>query len=642
MVMQSMRKGAEKGLFKYVFLGLLGMAVGGLAIIGIGDSFSGGSGSSNDVIKVAGKSVGIRQFDYALRRVTSRYNMSPQQAFALGLTQEVLGTEIRSTQIHVMAERMGIKVPKEVMVDNTAEIIAPYIQEGQTLNETLQQLLRTQGVTERDFLYALEREIAGGIVVDALRDGVAPNIDALAEELYVFQTQSRDIEILVFEDSEIKDFAEPTDIQLQNLYNALKGQKYSIPEYRSAEIAFIKPEDIRFDVSVTEEEMREAYDDNTENFVVGERYVMTQLVIEDKETADKVYAAVQEGKTLEQARGQIMGVGGRYLDKVPFEVGNMLPAIADVVSEFEIGKTSEPIDTQLGFHIVRLEAILPEETQAFEAVRSKIEKDLIELKKADLLYEITLQIDKSLQEGATAKDIAEKVDIDFKLSSIPLIDKSGNDKNGKSSLEDFEALDQEAIAQTIFEIDGLENASYFQELPSGTMMAFTLTKIEEESFKPYEEVKGDIQKQFILDQQRAANRELVRKLSAEIETGGTSFDGVQKEYNKKPIKISGITINGSLQPPLNETARATIFRVAPEGVDYLLLEGKSGLMKVTGYSLPEIDESALSAIETIQAQIQEEAKQEAMILFFQSLNEQYPARINQALLDRVYGQQNAQ
>lgn len=640
MVMQSMRKGAETGFTKYLLLGLLGMAVGGLAIIGIGDSYSGGAGSSNDVIQVAGKSVDIRQFDYALRRITSRYNMSAQQAHALGITREVLGTEIRSTQIHVMAERMGIRVPKDVMAQNTAEIIAPYKQDGQTLQQTLQQLLRTQGVSERDFLYALEREIAGGIVVDALRDGIAPNTNALAEELYVFQNQTRDIELLVFEDSDIKDFAAPTDVQLQNLYNALKGQKYKVPEYRSAEIAFIDPEDIEFDVNVTEQEIRDAYEENLDSFVIGERYVMTQLIIDDQETADKVYEVVQEGKTLEQARGQTMGAGGRYLDKVPFEIGNMLPSIADVVQDFEIGSTSEPIDTQLGFHIVRLEEILPEEVQAFEAVKQSVRKDLIDLKKSDLLYEITLQIDESLQEGATAKEIADSVDIDFKLASIPLIDEGGNDKAGKPALGNYNALDQETIALTIFEIDGLQNASYFQELPSGILMAFTLAEVQEETFQPFEDVKADIEKQFILDQQRVANRELVRKLNAEISTGGTTFEGVRKEFNKKPVKISGVTISGSLQEPLNETARVTIFRTAPEGVDALLLEGKAALMRVTGYNLPEVDDAATAAVETIQAQTQEEAKQEAMVLYFQSLNEKYPARINQALLDRVYGQKD--
>ncbi len=632
--MKYMRKGASGGVMKYVLFGLLGMAVGGLAFSG---SFTGGGTSGgNDVAKIGDKVINIRDFDLALRRSISRYNISTQQAYKLGLVDEVLTREIRSHLLQNESQRLGLEIGKDKIANKIAQIIEPYKQDGITLQDTLKDILRRQGMSEKSFIAGIKREVSGDILTKAIRDSFNPDTNNIAKDLYLFQEQTRDIDMIIFPDSEITSIKPATEDQLKRLYEAVKSSKYKIPEYRKVQTAAFNIEEIDVEFDARSEEIKEYYEENIKNYAVGEQFILSQALVQDQKTAEDIYALTEKGQDLKNAVTQIMGKDDKYLEKIPFVAEVMLPELNKALESRTINKIMPPVKTALGYHVVKLENILAPSTKPLTSVTLSIKNELIEAKKSDYLYDISTQFDELLSDNMSFEDIAKEIDIE--LSTIDLIDANGLNKESISSLENFKEEDKALILETIFEIES-DTPSSMQEL-SDKFIAFSLITKEEATFKPYKEVKAEIDTQFIADGKRIENQQRTRKFLAELTTGGSTLETIAKD-NKKAIKqIKNITIGGETEAPLNENIRPLIFKTDLYGYEVLNLDGSTALIKVSGYKFPEINDDSKDKIIAIQDKINEEAKDEALLTYLNMLSNKNPATINKRLLDKAYSEQD--
>lgn len=634
--MKSMRGGRIKGFLKYVVFSLLGMAVGGLVLSG---SFNAGNVGGNDVAKIDEKTITIRQFDLTLRRAISRYGISAQEAYRLGMVEEILAGEIRANFMLKEAESLGIEITQDQLAKRIGQVVAPHKLKDQTLQDTLENLLRRQGMNEKDFVLGIKREVSGDIMSNAITSGFSPATDALAKDLYAFQTQTRDIDLILFDDSEVTSIPEATTEELERLYDSIKSAQYKIPEYRSVNIAIFDPSSIEIDFTLSEEEVKIEYEKNIQSFAIGEQLVLTQTIIDSEQKAQDIYALTEQGESLKDATIKIVGENGRYIEKSPFESTMILPALAKALEKRKIGKIIPPTKTALGYHIVKLEEILVPSIQPLKKVQSQIKKYLLENKKSDHLFEISTTFEDLLNDEVSFDNIAKEIDIS--ISSIGLIDATGIDKDTsqKSGLEEYKSPDKEALIEMIFAVEE-DLPSILEELPSGKFVSLTLISREQETYKPFKHIRPKINDKYIADQRRVENTRRMDKYLAELDMNGSTFKSIAQDNKKEIQTIKGITIEGSLPEPLSASNRPIIFKTALEGYQVLRLDGKSALIKISGYNFPKMDEHGEKILESIKIKVEKEGKDEAILVYLHMLSNKYNATINTKLLERAYGQQN--
>lgn len=633
MVMKHLRGGKVGSFFKYVIFGLLGMAVGGLVLSG---SFNTGSVGGNDVAKIEDKTITIRQFDNALRRSLSRYNMTTQQAYKIGMADDVLANEIRSYFMLKEAEKLGIEINKSQLAKHIGQVIAPHKRDEQTLQEALEEILRRQGMVEKDFVNGIKREVSGDIIKNAIQSGFKPNTNALANELYSFENQTRDIDIILFPNSELPDVKEPEKGQLEGLYEATKFAQYVIPEYRSANIALFDAENIKADLIVSAEEIEAFYNENKQNFAVSEQLVLTQTIIDNEQQANKIYELAQEGKSLKNASIEVAGENAKYIENISFETAMMLPSLSEAVADREIGKVMPPTKTTLGYHIVKLMKILPPSTQPLNQVKLQIENDLLENKKSDHIFDLFTKFENMLDDGISFENIAKKINIS--LDTVSFIDNKGLSKTGNPELNKFAPEDKDALTEIIFLLEEGSQAIP-EELPSGKFISASLESIEKKTYRPLEEVKEEIHEKYISDQKYIENKKIMDKYLAELDVQGSTFESIAKENKKTPRSIKNISIVGNMPEPLKDENRPIIFQTSVGGHQSLRLDGQFALMKISGYNIPEISEGTESSLTVINQRLHTESEEEALLVYLNMLGNKYNATINTNLLKRVYGQE---
>lgn len=112
-------------------------------------------------------------------------------------------------------------------------------------------------------------------------------------------------------------------------------------------------------VSVKEEEVRKFYDENLDKFNQGETVNAAHILVETEEEAASVKEKIEKGEmTFEEAAKAYSScpskeAGGSLGE---FGRGQMVKEFEDAAFSAEIGKVSDPVKTQFGFHLIRVNA----------------------------------------------------------------------------------------------------------------------------------------------------------------------------------------------------------------------------------------------------------------------------------------------
>jgi len=452
--------------------------------------------------------------------------------------------------------------------------------------------------------------------MEAVRAGFQPDHSLLAKELQLFEQQTRDVEFVVLPNDDIQTVDPATEDQLTRLYESLKAVNYTIPEHRAAEVAFLDPAKMNVEVSVTDEDARLFYNENQDNFKIGEQLVLTQSISQNKEVADKIYAAIQAGQSLEEAVKIVDDAASRYVSGVPFETISMMPSLNEALSDRKLNTPTAPVKSQLGYHVVMLDEVLAPSIKPFQDVKERLIKEMTDEKTAEEMYQISLQFDEALNDEKSFDEIAQSISIE--RGSIALTTPEGGE-----AFAAFDERDREFLKGLLFE-SSLTDPPSLQELPSGKFAALVVTDREAESFKPYESVKDDIQKQFIADQKSADNEMRVEKFLAEIETGGSTLETIAASEKKDVQKLGGLTVRGVLPVPFRQDSLPQIFKAPLNG--HLIVEIANGyaLLKIAGYDFADVSEDNAeikkAKADSVAQQLSQEGQDEAFLMYMRGLN----------------------
>lgn len=138
-------------------------------------------------------------------------------------------------------------------------------------------------------------------------------------------------------------------------------------------------------VAVTEEEIRQYFEEHKDAFSVPEQVHAQQIVVKSLEEARRIQALLRQGKKFpDLARKYSLSadakVGG---DLGFFPRGQMPPAFDEVCFRLAVGQVSDVVTTDYGFHLFKVLERKPAQKRELVDVRAQVEAKLLELKRAE-------------------------------------------------------------------------------------------------------------------------------------------------------------------------------------------------------------------------------------------------------------------
>jgi peptidyl-prolyl cis-trans isomerase D len=429
--------------FIVLFL-LFGALIVSFAFWGIGDMLR-TDGRSSEVAHVGGTRIPLygwvggtpvsvtevrdqfnRQLE-AIQRQTGQ-RPEPEQALRFGLHIRALEEVIQRAVLDHAIEQFGLTV-------SDAEIQAAIARNpafqgtGGSFDPLLfRSRLQQARIGEAQFVSDTRREIAAGQLFAVVRsDGLSPT--SMRDDIFRAESEKRVAETIYVPDSIVVDVPKPTAEQLGGYFEANKA-KFQIPEYRAFSYVMLTVDDILPQVSVSPEQVKQEYTARAAEFGTPEKRDVDQAMVDSESKARAIIAAASGGKSLEDATKEVMGSADGVIKLGPVTKKELPPGpLADGIFDLGSGIAPAPIQSPLGWHIIRINSIEPGTAVSFDDVKEKLETEMRAQQAPDLLIRLVTDFERVLGKTQSMKAAAE--DLGVKIKTYENVDARGVDPAGK-------------------------------------------------------------------------------------------------------------------------------------------------------------------------------------------------------------------
>ena len=430
---------------KYIVLTVLfGMLIISFGFWGVGDMLRMGRGAV-EVAHVGGTHIPVYGWvggtSVTVEEVRDRFNRQleaiqrqtgqrpePEAAIRFGLHVRALEETVQRAIIEHAIREFGLAVSDDQVRAAIASEPAFHGTTGQFDPALYKARLGNMRITEAQFVADMRRQIAANQLLSVVRsEGLAPK--TLRDDIFRQEGERRVAETVYVPDAIAVNVPKPTAEQLNTYYEANKA-RFQIPEYRAFSYVLLTVDDVMNAVSVTPEMVKQEYEARAAEFGAAEKRDIDQVMADNEDKAKAVVAAVAGGKSLEDAAKEVLGNENAVIKLGTVEKKELPPGgLADGIFAAQQGVVPQPIQSALGWHIVRVNRIEPGKTVTFDEVKEKIEKDLKAQAAPDLLIKRVTDFERSLSK--TQSMVTSAQELNLKVQAIEGVDARGQDASGK-------------------------------------------------------------------------------------------------------------------------------------------------------------------------------------------------------------------
>ena len=420
-------------------------------------------------------------------------------------------------------------------------------------------LLQQARIPEAAYVADVRREIATFQLFGVVRsDGLAAA--SLRDELFKGQGERRVAETIYVPDSMIVNVPNPTAEQLATYFDANKN-KFQIPEYRSFAYVMLTVDDVLPQITVTPEQVKQEYDSRQSEFGKPEKRDVDQAMTDSEDKAKKVIELAKGGKSLEDAAKEVLGTSDGVI-KLGEILKKDLPAgaLADGVFAAPLGLAPAPIQSPLGWHIIRINKIEAGQVTPFDQVKEKLEKDMKAQLAPDLLIKLVTDFERVLSKTQSMATAAQ--DLQLKVKTVENVDARGQDMQGKDVALGSAGL---AVLQAAFATRE-SSESELLETQNGEFFVVRTERVTPARIPALNEVEAKVKEAWQNDERRkladAKVKEAVDKANAGTDMAAIAKDlGLELRTANAVTRFDADTGNYLTQPAAQELFKLPVGKV---------------------------------------------------------------------------------
>ncbi len=635
-MLESMRSHAQSWLAKFI---LGGIALS-FALWGIGDYFMGSR--IETVAEVDGTPIGDAEFVQAYKRQLNAYSrmlgkqFSKELAAQLGVKDETLQTIINRRLILDEAHNMGLIASESVLVASVQN--DPAFRSGNAFDpQRYKALTRNMGFrTTSDF----EAEQRLNLLTNTLQQSIlrsATVSDEEVREAYALEYEKRVLEALIVDPADFEEGVKLSSDDAQAWYEA-HSSDYMSPVRQKFEITVIDPAALKREMTISEADIRAVYDADIAKYSTPEQRKARHILVKvppniGEETKTKFRNKIEAAKSLLDKGEDFAKVAKDVSDDGSAEKGGdlgwfargaMVPEFEDAVFAMGKGETSGIIETQFGYHIIRVDDIRPGKVKKFADVRKAIEKRLLDERVSKEAFDLSQDLDDALGREASLRAAAESLNL--KVKEIGPVSRD------------------EALAESLFTNKDLLDAA-FKTLPGQAVeiqeIAGKFVAIEAiERIEPEAQPFAKVAKQVYEAATKARARELAQQEAEKLltEASNASLSQLSQRsgqplYTSKPVRNTGAGDSASWLSP---AVLSEAFVLGKGGVLSKVAEVPQGLAIVRVKEIKAADESNFSnEADKIRAKLVQSKGAVRFARWMASVRDRHEITINNRILERL-------
>ena len=535
---------------------------------------------------VDGEKIHQQEFDNALRQQQARMReimgsrFDPAMLDKPGVKQSLLENLVEQHLLALRARAAGLAVSDEQLAQVIAGIGA-FQKDGKFDKQRYETLLRSQNMSPAIFESRVQQELILRQLTDAYTsngyasDSVADNLIRINEQTRVVSTS------LIAADSFLKQAA--VDDAAAKAYYENNAAEFRVPEQARVEYVVLSADALLPQMAVSDAEIRKYYGDHQQEFGTQEQrhaaHILIPVAMQASE-ADKEAARAKAEKILQQVKqspGKFADFARQYSqdpgsaknggDLGMFGRGMMVKPFDDAVFQLKPGEISGLVQSDFGFHIIKLLGVNPAKIQPLDKVKDEIAQRLKLQKADDKFAELADKFSNVVYEQSdTLKPAAE-------LVKGPLQQSAWLNK-GQAGVPPW----TDKALQAVFSKEVLSDRrnSAAVEIAPNTLMSVRLLEYKPASTRPFAEVRDAIRQK--LQYQQAM--ELATK------QGKATLEQLKRGEKMNLVWKSGQSMTRMQHPGQSNDMVRQVFQVNTAKLPaYAGMENSQG-----GYLLVRVDE----------------------------------------------------
>ena len=141
--------------------------------------------------------------------------------------------------------------------------------------------------------------------------------------------------------------------------------------------------------AITEEAMRKVYDEAAAKQKAEPEVHARHILLPTEDEAKAALKRVQDGEDFAKVATELSkDPGSQGGDLGFFTKDKMVPEFADVAFKMDVGKISDPVKSQFGWHIIKVEEKRTKPFPAYEAVKDQISQYVARKSQSDLIMKL--------------------------------------------------------------------------------------------------------------------------------------------------------------------------------------------------------------------------------------------------------------
>ncbi|MEQ8393465.1 MAG: SurA N-terminal domain-containing protein [Thalassospira sp.] len=616
----------SKSIFAKIIFGVIALS---FVIWGLNASML-NLGTSREVAEIGSQKLTPVELDRAFQRSVQNMrnvfgpNFNQQQAVQMGLLNNTVQSLVSQKVLREDAKNMGIGISDDKVRDTIfASDNFKDSTTGQFSRDRFLQSLYQAGYTEQEFIEGVRGDMMSQQIVGSLT-GTASVPDLMAKQIVAYRNEQRSGSFFTLNDAEFENIALADDATLRK-YHEDNAPQFTAPESRDVTLATLSAADLINTVTVTEEEIAESYKQREAEFQTPEKRSVEQILFAPgaEQSAHEAYKKLQEGADF-MAVSKEAGMDESMVKLGEFTANDILPDLSEATFALPEGGVSEPVETALGWHILRVPSITEGSTQTLEEVRDVIVDGLKQFKAEDAIYDLAANFDEELGAGTpieeAARDVGAKT---YKLSGIV----RGEGLAG----ETVDGADE--INAKIFELENGEE-SFLEETATGTRFVVRVENVTPSALRPFEDVREDVIALWTADERQKQMLAKAEELAGNINTTGADINTLADQDNAT-VQTTGMTkrTGQGLGDDVNPSVAAALFT---------LENGKAKAVQ-TGDSVivVKLDDIKAANIETADAtpvtdELKSAIDEDILAQYLDYLNEEISVTVNNSVITELY------
>lgn len=466
------------------------------ALFGVNSYFSGGG--PDYAAKVNGEKVSFNSFQNAYQQqraqLSQMFGGRIPEGFdaATMIGNQAMGTVVTGEVIRQSTIENQLAVSDEALAQSLIDIDGFEV-DGRFDKERYQLQLQSMGVSATEF----ENQFRSDLINRQFSDSVIATGFALGTEnsrIENLRNQRRNLSSITFDLQTKADSLVIADDAAQTYYDDNTAE-FNNPQKVTVEYIEINIDDLSASIEVTDEKLKDFYDQNKTRWVTPDRRDASHILLavdgdesEKLELANSLIDRINSGESFEDLAKEFSddpGSGAKGGSLGEFDRGVMVAPFEEAAFSMEEGSMSEPVLSDFGYHIIKLNKIIPERGQSLDEARVEVEEQYrIEAAETEYFSVSELLSNAAYENDDSLEPAADETGLELKTSEW--IDINSTDGIGQYPQVITAALSDEVLNQGL-------NSEVLTVGENHSIVLRTLDH-EEEQPKPFEEVKDDIVK----------------------------------------------------------------------------------------------------------------------------------------------------